>query len=77
MTLFYLILGCLLLVLSSFLLRKASFISRWLSLIAFIAAVFCFIVIYGSIAGVFISIATGILIGLLTAFLFGKKQTKR
>ncbi|HEA15181.1 hypothetical protein [Pseudoalteromonas prydzensis] len=77
MTFIYLTLGCLLLVASSLLLRTANSASRWLSLVVFCIATACFIAVYGNIAGVFIAVPTALLIGLLTAFLLGKKTSKQ
>jgi len=77
MTMIYLTLGCLLLVVSSLLLRSATKIQRLLSLVTFVFALICFIAIYGSIAGVFVAIASGLLIGLLTAFILGKPTSKQ
>ncbi|MCQ8878596.1 hypothetical protein NQT69_11335 [Pseudoalteromonas shioyasakiensis] len=72
MTYFYLTLGCLLLVATSLLLRNATKVQRLLSLATFVLALICFITVYGSIAGVFVATASGLLIGLLTAFILGK-----
>ncbi|MFU2512096.1 hypothetical protein [Pseudoalteromonas sp. ASV78] len=77
MTFIYLTSGCLLLVASSLLLRNANSASRWLSLVVFCIATACFIAVYGNIAGVFIAVPTALLIGLLTAFLLGKKTSKQ
>lgn len=76
MTAIYLTLGCLLLIACSLLLRKATKTHRCLSLCMFVIALPCFIKVYGSIAGVFITIAAGLLIGLLTAFTVGKPASK-
>ena len=67
MTYFYLTLACLLLVATSILLRNATKVQRLLSLVTFVLALICFITVYGSIAGVFVATASGLLIGLLTA----------
>ncbi|MDN3379780.1 MULTISPECIES: hypothetical protein [unclassified Pseudoalteromonas] len=74
MTYFYLTLGCLLLVATSLLLRNATKAQRLLSLATFVLALICFITIYGNIAGVFVTITSGLLFGLLTAFILGKPK---
>ena len=77
MTIMYLTLGCLLLISSSLLLRNATKIQRLLSLVTFLLALVCFIAVYGNIAGIFVAIASGLLIGLLTAFILGKPVYKQ
>lgn len=76
MTFIYVMIGCILLIASSLLLRKAARIHVLLCLITLVIAVVCFIRVYGNIAGVFVALATALLIGLLTALFLGKSTHK-
>jgi hypothetical protein len=76
MTFIFLTLGCVLVVVSSLLLRQAQAVSRWLSLLVFLSAIICFIGVYGNIGGVFVCIATTLLINLAVGVLFGKPSRK-
>ncbi|MEZ7276469.1 hypothetical protein [Pseudoalteromonas sp. 68 DY56-GL68] len=74
MNVIYLLIAIMLLITSSLLLRNTKKSHSYIALCLFGGANIPLIILYGAIGGIFISIASFLVIGLFTALIMGKAQ---